>query len=156
LIVRGKVGGHILKLFKPRKKMENIKISPEMAKGEVQKWLELRRLKKSKIDSSKEMIEVLEDAFLNNLLILEDDKLIQKLEFPLINEKGEITIKELVYTKRLTQQKITQATEGISASNFNAILSAYVSAITAQPKAIIGALDTDDFATSRAIATFFM
>lgn len=137
---------------------DKITLSPEMAKAETQKWLDARRVKASKIENSKELIETIEMAFLDDFLEFDEETKVlkQKLEFPIQNDKGETTVKSLEYVPRLRQIKITQATEGVSASNFNAILTAYVSAITGQPKAIIGALDTDDFATSRAIATFFM
>jgi hypothetical protein len=137
---------------------DKITLSPEMAKEETQKWLDARRVKASKIENSKELIETIEMAFLDGFLEFDEETKVlkQKLEFPIQNDKGETTVKSLEYAPRLRQIKITQATEGVSASNFNAILTAYVSAITGQAKAIIGALDTDDFATSRAIATFFM
>lgn len=139
------------------KMKDKITLSPEMAQAEVQKWIEAKRPNKKTLEkANEEIIPQLEEAFLDGFLSLdENNRIVQKLQYPIKNSAGETTVTSLTYKLRLTQGEINRLSEG-TGGNPNLTLLAYVCAAASQSKNIINALDSEDFKLASNIALFFM
>lgn len=132
-------------------------ITRDLAVQEVNKWLDIRKVKQSKRESLDMAIEDLVDSFMEGLLRLQEDgTLVQTLDYPIVNEDGIVTLSELTYIPRLSQSMITNAMTGIKAGDANAIFSSYICALTGKVKALLGALDSEDYKVGRNIASFFI
>lgn len=136
-----------------------VKIEKELAQQEVNEWLDYKRIKPNKREASEDAIEALVEAVQYGDLSIDEDKVMtHKLIFPLTNEQGEETVKELKYQPRVSTGAITQKTGAVKgkALDYNTIITAYVSALTDKPLALIERLDTEDRKISQAIVSFFL
>ena len=130
------------------------KVSVDIAKEDVDKWLDYKRVKEKKRESYKEQIEALVDGVADgNLILNEKHELVQTLIFPL---EGELPLKELNYKPRLKVSTIHQHLSGIKATDADGRICAYVAALTSKPKDVIKGLDTEDYSIAQAIAVFFL
>ena len=130
------------------------KISKDVAKEEVDKWLDCKRVNEKKRESYEDNIETLIDAVAAGILVLnEDNAFIHNLIFPL---KGELPIKELVYKPRIKVSAIHTHLKGVKTSDADGRICAYVAALTSKPRAVITDLDTEDFSIAQSIAVFFL
>lgn len=130
-------------------------VNKEVANSEVCKWLDFKKVSEKKRESKKEYIETIVDAISEGDLELKSDGmiLIQKLKFP-GDKQGAVTVLE--YQPRIKVNEIQSQMIGVKATDPQSLLSAYVSALTKQPKAAIVAMDTEDWEIAQAIASFFI
>lgn len=131
------------------------KIPKEVAEAEIDKWLDYKKVRPSKRDDKKANIQTLVWAVMDGDLVLgEDFALTQKLLYPISNE---ISIAEIKYKARLDTKTISSYINGsLKQGDFLAMFLPYMCALTGQPKAIIQALDTEDYEIAQSIAIFFM
>lgn len=131
------------------------KISREQAETEVKAWLDHKCVSEKRRESKKDAIENLIGAIEDGSLTMDQTnfKLTQRLLFPFKNEKS---VDELVYLPRITVDAVQKSMGGIKADDLHGMVKAYVAALTTQPKAIISALDTEDYEVAQKIAIFFM
>ena len=74
------------------------KIPLKTAEAEIKKWLDHKRVKPKKRESLQDNIDSMVDSIVDWTLVLQEDmKLVHTLSFPLENDKGEVTVKELIY-----------------------------------------------------------
>lgn len=129
-------------------------IPRDQAEKEVNEWLDLKKVSAKKREASKDAIDTLIEAVEEGNLTLNDDKTFtQKLKFP---TDGELSIKDLSYKSRLKVSTLHAALKGSKASDADERILAYVAALTTKPKAVITALDTEDYNICQSIAIFFL
>lgn len=127
-------------------------VTEKIAKEEVLKWLDLRKVKDSKRDDT--LVDYLVESFIDGELVLcEDLVLTQKLAFPLEFEKKE-SINELSWQPRIRFKDVDF--RNVKSGDTRGQMNCYAAAATKQPRAIIEALDTCDHSLTQTITTFFM
>lgn len=129
-------------------------VDAETAKAEIEKWLKVKAIPKSKREANHSAIETLISALSEGQIILNEDfTLTQNLLFP-IGKDSHITT--LTHIARLPIFEINEYLKGIPANDADARLMAYVCASTKQPKGVIAKLDTTDYSIATSVAVFFM
>lgn len=130
-------------------------ISYDLAKAEVQKWLDELEVELSEDDASEaSSIKTIANAIANGSLILNDDfSFTQRLKDPIGQE---IIIKELKYKSRIKTGEIQNAVAGTKSQDIDGRFIGYISALTNQPKSIIKHMDSRDYKIGMSIAVFFM
>lgn len=130
------------------------KVSADVAKKDIDKWLDYKRVKETKRESYKEQIESLVDSVADGDLVLsEEHELVQTLRFPL---DGELALTELKYKPRLKVSTIHTHLNGVKSTDADGRICAYVAALTSKPKAVIKGLDTEDYSIAQSVAVFFL
>jgi hypothetical protein len=129
-------------------------LSPDVARKEVEKWLDYKKVSQSKREDREDSIERLTDGFMDGTLVLNEDYTItQNLKFP---TEGEKPITKLDYKPRLKVSTIHQHLQGVKSDDADGRVCAHIAAITGNPKGVIKALDTEDYNIGQAIAIFFL
>lgn len=127
------------------------KVSLEIAKADVERWLDYKKLTQKKRDEKADMIETLTDLVSSgDITIDEECNIKHNLLFPV----GEVKV--LTYKPRLKAEAISVHLKGVSSDDMTGMIAAYAAALTVQPKSVIKDLDTEDFSIARAIAIFFI
>lgn len=130
------------------------KITPEIAREEVSKWLDYKRVGTVKREQNKDSINKIAEAISDGSLILEDKFIfVQTLKFP---TEGEASLTSLRYRPRIQVKDIQKSTKGATSEDPQGIIIGYICTLTAQPLAIIQALDSEDYGIAQAIAVFFL
>lgn len=130
------------------------KVTREIAITEVESWLDYKKISEKKREVYKDNIDTLVDAVVEGFLTLQDDKsFVQTLRF---DTGGERPIKELTYKPRLKMSTIHSHLQGVKSTDADLRVCAYMAALTGNPKAVIQALDTEDYSIGQAIAIFFL
>ncbi len=134
---------------------ENQVIDRETAFAEVEKWLSAKKIPVSDREKKKEQIETIVAAIQDGRLTLETNLMFkQTLLFPI--GSSEKPIEELTYLNRITQESINIRTKNVSPGDLDGRIKAYAAALTRQPDAIIGKLDSADLSLCESIVNFFM
>ena len=134
--------------------MDN-KVSAEVAKLEIEKWLDHKKVSERKRESNKESIELLQDAIADGCLALNevDFTLTQFLKVPIVSEKN---TEKLIYAPRITVGKVYNHLQGLKPTDADGRLHAYAAALTSNPKELIKNLDLADYDIVTAIVVFFL
>jgi hypothetical protein len=130
------------------------KVTRDQATLEVTSWLDKKKVYEATRESQKDSIELLIEAMVNGDLILDDKfQFTHKLLFPdaVGNE-----INELTYKTRLNDKMLKPYLNGVKANDAEGRLTAYVSALTSQPKSVLESLDSGDKKIMLSIAVFFL
>lgn len=139
--------------FQDKDKMEQL-IDRETAEIEVGKWLDFKRVKDSKRESSKETIETLIEAVQYGQLTLKDDmSWEQKLDFPI---PGDEPMTTLTFKPRITVAETHAKTKNVKASDVDGRIAALVASLTGKNTGLIIRLDSSDYSVSTSIALFFL
>jgi len=128
-------------------------ISENIARRDIDKWLDVKKIRPKKREEKKESIDKLVDAVMDGMLSVENDgsKLVQKLIHPI----GEI--RELSYKSRISLAEKNRHTLGVNiAEDFGGYILAHVAALTDKPKTLVGKMDTEDNDIANSIALFFI
>jgi hypothetical protein len=126
----------------------------EVAKAEVEKWLDYKKVGGTKRENFKDSIDTLAGFISDGSLTLKEDKTFeQALKFP-IGSGGSIT--KLEYKPRIAMSVVNEKLKGVAATDADGRLLAYTAALTGQPKNIIKELDTEDNAVAQAVVVFFV
>ena len=131
------------------------KVSEEVAESDVNRWLDAKRFSESKRESLKDSIKDLVGYVMEgNLVITEQAKIVQKLNFEIGDE---IKLSELSYRNRIDVDDIHKRMIGshVKAGDVDGRIRVYVAALTSQPYATIGKLDSTDWSVAGTIAGFF-
>jgi hypothetical protein len=131
------------------------KVLEEVAREEVEKWLEYKKVSARKREQLADNIESLVDYISDGSLTLDQETMAfkQQLLFPLGNNRQ---IEVLVYQPRLNLKDLSLQNKGVSAQDQNGRIMAIVAGLTGQPKAITGTMDSEDASIAQAIAVFFV
>ena len=134
--------------------MENgKKVSPQVAMQEVERWLDLKRIKASKRESNADTIEGLAESFEDGTLTLDDKgSITMNLTFGIGENES---IKQLKFKPRISVGEIHQSLKGIKGTDADARIIAYMAALTGQMPAVIRKLDTTDHGIASGIVVFF-
>jgi hypothetical protein len=132
-------------------------VSTDVAKSEIEKWLNLRRVSEKKRESFQELIDELVEHVSTGTIVFDESagKLIQKLQFPL--GEGSI-VRQLEFKPRILAGEIRQAatTLNMKAGDGDGRLLAHIAAATNQPVAMILKLDNYDYNIASNVALFFL
>ncbi len=132
-------------------------VSLDIARIELEKWLDYKKVSEAKKESSKESIDLLVDAISNGSLVLADNlSLIQTLDFPIKDKDGRDAYKTLEFKPRLTVGDVHSNLQGIKATDAAGFIIGYVAALISQPKEFVRKLDVQDYGIAQAIALFFV
>ena len=130
------------------------KVSPEIAKEEVLRWLDFKKVSQSKRDSLADNIKSLEEAIVEGYLVLnESTEFVQSLKFPIGTES---LTTDLTYKARLKESTVATHLTGVKIGDFDGRVYAYVAALTGKPRDLIKSLDTEDYSIGKNIAFFFI
>lgn len=118
-------------------------LTPELAKKEVEKWLDIKRVRPKKREKLKDQISLMCEFFEDGTFILNDDgKIVQNLLFETGGKK------ELVYESRLSINKLNEFDHQSHYVNV-------VSALTGELTGVIAGLDSEDTEPALVITSFF-
>ncbi len=120
------------------------KVSGRSGKKEVASWLDAKRIAPHKRDRYADQIETLEYAVIYGQVTFDSETRVIKhsLGFPIGDSAGVPVLSCLEYKLRLTTNDIQSRLKGISATDGGGVISAVICALTGQPSAMIGKLDT--------------
>lgn len=127
------------------------KVTFDVAEKEVNKWLDSKKISVKRREALAENIEKLIDCVMTGELVLTDQNdWIHNLLFETAGQK------QLTYKNRLKGDDIQRKISGLKSADSSAIVNAYICALSDQPAAIVGALDTEDLGVARSVVIFFM
>ena len=131
------------------------KIPRETAEAAAKAWLDHKCVSEKRREEKKDAIEALISAFEDGSFVMDDKtfKISQDLVIPI---KSEVETTQLIFEPRISVDKVQKAMGGVKSDDLHGMIRAYVSALTGRPKAVIGALDTEDYNVAQKIAIFFM
>jgi hypothetical protein len=129
-------------------------VNIELAKAEVKKWLDHKKISEKKREKNQDNIEALVEAIVDGHLALNETKFTftHTLKFP-TGENGQLT--KLEYKSRLEVKEIQMQMQGIKSTDLHGIIISYACALTGKPRGVIAALDSEDYAIVQGIASFF-
>jgi hypothetical protein len=123
----------------------------EIARKDVERWLDAKRISERKRNSYSDHIDNMIDGVMTGNLIVSDDCIItQKLNFPVDG------VSELVYKLRLEVRDARKRLEAVSSGDADGRITAYISALTGKSMGQIGLLDTVDYSMAQNMAVFFL
>lgn len=131
-------------------------IAPEIAQKEVEQWLDYKQVETSKRESYKDNIETLVNAIVAGRIVIDSEKqykIQHNLKFPFGED---VKIVSFDYKARLKVNEVTKAMQGVKATDISSMIGAYLSALSGQPKAVIGNMDTEDYNVAQSVAIFFL
>jgi hypothetical protein len=132
------------------------KVNEQVAKQEVEQWLDAKKIPTQRRKEYEDGIETLISAVCEGTLSLDSEThhWKHKLSFPI---GSEVEITELDYKPRLTVKEMRRKTKALkSAIDVDGRLVAIISALTDQPTGVIDSLESSDYSTAKAIALFFL
>lgn len=133
------------------------KVSKDFAEKEVNRFLDFKKVGKLKREDNFDGVNTLVDAVMCGDIEIDENCIItHKLQFPITNDEGEITVRELVYQPRLRVDKIQSSMKGVKANDADGRILAYINAITDKPKGILRHLESTDYSICQGIAVFFL
>lgn len=133
------------------------KITREIAKKDFEGWLNHKKIKERKRQVNEDQEETIIDSIMAGSLRVEKDfNLHFNLDFPLENDKKEVTVREFVFKPRIKVFELNAKLKGVKASDGDGRVVAYISAITGQNSGIIKKLDTEDYNICQSIVMYFL
>ena len=131
------------------------KVSLDVARQEMDKWLDYKKVKAKKRESFSEHIDTIVEGIVDGSLSLDDKTMVftHTLSFP-VGKDGNIT--ELTYRPRLMVQEINAGMKGVKANDVDGRIVRYIAVLTEKPSAIISNLDTEDNSVAQAFVQFFL
>lgn len=133
-------------------------IAREVAAKEVQKWLDFKKVKESKLQKEEYQgaIETMTEAVADGTLKLTPEfEWVHKLAFPISGGEG-VTTESFTYKPRLQVREIQQQMAGAKGADGYSLILANLAALSSQPKALLAAMETDDWGVASSIALFFL
>ena len=132
------------------------KVALEVAQAEVNKWLDYKKVSQEKRETYQNYISALVSGVQEGILSIDEENVItQKLIWPIKHQEGKGALESLSFRPRITVGAIHNHMNGVKADDADGRIKAYICALTNTPKALINALDTDDYGIPQAVAVFF-
>lgn len=133
------------------------KISPEIARQEIEVWLDYKKVPSKKREDMADTIDLLAEAIEVGVLVRNDNNSItHQLIFPIENKDGEATVHQITYKPRITAEAINLRMKGVKVTETHAMFLAYASALTDQPVQLLKHLDTEDLRIVQSVVAFFL
>jgi hypothetical protein len=128
------------------------KVSREKATEEINGWLDRKKVYPSTREANEKDLELLIEAMVNGDIVLDEktNEFTHTLLFPLEDTKS------LKYKGRMNDKMLKPHLNGVSQKSGADMLTAYVAALTSQPKGLIESLDSADKKIAMAITVFFL
>jgi len=135
--------------------MSSTKVAIEVAKSDINAWLDYKKITDKKRESYETNIETLTDAVVDGYLVYNksDNTLDHKLKFSF---GAEITVDSLTYSPRLNMQRLKPYLNGVKSTDADGRITAYICALTGKARGIIEQLDSEDLTIAQAVAIFFL
>lgn len=132
----------------------NFAIAKDVAKKEVERWLDSIKATESQKESYAANIDRLVEAVQDGTIVIDEksNEITHTLKFPFGEE---IKIITLTYKNRLKVKDITNAQRGIKNDDGDGRVLGYVVALTGQAREVLRNMAPQDFQISEAIAPFF-
>jgi len=128
-------------------------MSPELARKEVDNWLDIKGVKDRRIKENEDTVDTLCEAVEDGDLYFRDGKLVQKLNQPIGNEG---VIKELTYENRIKLSEVRNRLKGVKSTDLDGRMLAYVGSAVNKPIKMLENIDTADWSLAQSIVVFFM
>lgn len=127
------------------------------AEADVTNWLDAKKIKPAEREKNKDFINTLIDAVMYGQLSIDADTRVitQKLDFPLDDGKGNITLGTLTYQPRAAMGNLLSKTGNLKGISM-AVYIAYASTLTGEIIATLNRIDSEDFKVLQAITAFFL
>jgi hypothetical protein len=130
------------------------KVASEVAREEIEKWLDYKKVSEKKRESLADHVDTLIETIVDGYLVLNDDfSLTLKLKFPI---ESEVNTTELNFKPRIKVSTVYQHMQGVKTGDTDGRLFANVAALCSKPKELIKALETEDYSICQAVAVFFL
>lgn len=127
-------------------------VSVDVAKIEVEKWLDFKRINSRKREANQESIESLINGFSDGILTLNEKT--HEIDFNLTFPIGE-NINKLTFKPRVNVGRIHDQLKGVKSGDMHQTVLAYISVLSEQNSGVIRQLDTEDYSIASSIVIFF-
>lgn len=135
------------------------KIPRETAIGDIDAWLDKKKISQSLRDSRKESVETLYAAVEEGSLVVDQENdfvLVLTLGDPVLDDKKQPMLTELKFKSRLSVKELQSYLKGVASDDGDGRMRAHVCALTKQNGGLILGMDTNDYRVAMAIAIFFV
>jgi microcompartment protein CcmL/EutN len=133
------------------------KVEKSVALQFVTDWMDKKRLRPSKRENLRGTIDELAACVEDGVLEFEESgEIVHHLIFPITDEHGNETVKQLRYKLRVNERMLEPYRKGLKAGDNDGRLNAYVCALTGSVKGVIHSLDSEDLGIAQNIALFFL
>lgn len=123
----------------------------EVAKAEVKKWLDKKKVGKTERIAREYQIGILEGAIEDGVLVLnEKNQWEQTLNFPLDG----VSVNKLTYKERMSANENIAASQR-SEGNSSLVMSCFIAELTGEASELVRKMDTTDYKIAAAIGIFF-
>jgi hypothetical protein len=131
------------------------KVNRETAEKEINGWLDFKKVSATKRESNKDFINNLIDAVCEGVLVVKDDTktIVHNLKFP---TEGEAPLTTLEYKPRINYSSVKNHLTNVKPGDSDGRFTAYMAALTGQPKQLFEKLDTEDYTIAQSISLFFI
>ena len=130
------------------------KVNREIAKEELNKWLDFRLIKDRYREDNEDLMEMLLDMFEEGGLILNED---YTLTYELIHYIGEDEdVTSFNFKPRIKQKDLIKNTKGNKPGDGDARILSYMATLTGKPKDLLLEMDTIDYNGATAIVSTFL
>jgi hypothetical protein len=128
----------------------------DVAQEEINSLMEFKQMSERRKKEKEEAIQDFVDAVAYGDITIHKDqnfKIELKLKFPI----GEETkVEKLTFEPRVKVGKLQMHMKGVKADDLHGMIIAYAAALTSQPKALIGELESEDYNLVQKVVIFFM
>lgn len=127
-------------------------MTSEIAKNDLNAWLDAKRIKSKDREAKADQIEQLLEAMEDGALVLdpETNNLIYTLNFEVAGKKV------LTFKPRVTVSELNDKLRGVDGTKPNEMLVAYIAATTELSLGIIKKIDLSDYKIGQAVCMFFL
>ncbi len=129
-------------------------VSEKIAVQEINNWLDARKVRqRSRIESQIQINTLVDEVMEGTLTVGPDLYIKHKLLEPIVSDKGDIILSEIVYQPRVKVESIITSTK---ITDPKAYVLGYAAAITNTSASMLAKLETTDYRILSAITGFFM
>jgi len=129
-------------------------IDKETAIADVDRWLDYKKIGRSKREQNKIFIDQMVEAVVDGDLVLDEDcKWTYTLKFPLENE---VPVRTISFKPRVNLKDINDQLSKVKGGSGSDLMVVYAAVLSGQVKEVIRNFDTEDYNTISAIVIFFM
>jgi hypothetical protein len=134
------------------------KVARQVAELDFTKWLDFRKVGvKKRADSKAQEDEIIAGIESGEIVIEENFYITQKLQHPITNPQGEVTVSELKFKPRIFVKELNAKLRALpTQSSPDDRIAGYIAALTEKPFALVGELDTEDYRLSSNIVMYFL
>lgn len=129
------------------------KVNADVARKDIESWLDSKKVRQSRREGRDIQIEDLIAAIQEGVLMYDDKTHV--LTHTLINPPEDAPVKEMKYKHRIRPIDVEPYLKGVSPTDADGRVRAWIQALTGQPMNVVRKLDTEDYSLAQSIALFF-